>query len=202
MHWLFINFFLYVCELQVGPAGSQFGLLACLFVEVIHCWQMLQRPGRATLRLMSVVVVLFLIGLLPWVDNYSHLFGFIFGFLLSFALLPFVSFGTYDRTTKVIMIWVCLLVVISLFFGLVILFYVHPIYECDFCKYFNCIPFTKDICADQDIKIVRTVKELWLPSFTNKGQSAANRLNAAESSLFNDDSIERIGFINIVVALS
>ncbi|XP_023240059.1 inactive rhomboid protein 1-like [Centruroides sculpturatus] len=140
---------------EVGPAGSQFGLLACLFVEVIHCWQMLKRPGAALLQLGGVTMVLFLIGLLPWVDNYAHLFGFIFGFLMSYALLPFVSFGTYDRTTKIILIWVCLIVVTALFVGLIVLFYVHPIYECSFCKYFNCIPLTRDFCENQDINFTR-----------------------------------------------
>ncbi|XP_054724102.1 inactive rhomboid protein 1-like isoform X2 [Uloborus diversus] len=140
---------------EVGPAGSQFGLLACLFVEVIHCWKMLKHPGMALLRLGGVALVLFLVGLLPWVDNYAHIFGFAFGFLLSYALLPFVSFGTYDKATKVILIWVCLLIVIVLCIGLLILFYVHPIYECSFCKYLNCIPLTVDFCENQDIKLKR-----------------------------------------------
>ena len=47
----------------------------------------------AILKLVGVTAVFFLAGLLPWVDNYAHLFGFIFGFLLSYALLPFVTFG-------------------------------------------------------------------------------------------------------------
>lgn len=141
---------------EVGPAGSQFGLLACLFVEVIHCWQMLKHPGMALLRLGGVALVLFLVGLLPWVDNYAHIFGFIFGFLLSYALLPFVSFGTYDRATKIILIWVCLIIVVVLFIGLLVLFYVHPISECSFCKYLNCIPITTDFCENQDIVLERS----------------------------------------------
>ncbi|UYV82540.1 rom-4 [Cordylochernes scorpioides] len=140
---------------EVGPAGSQFGLLACLFVEVIHCWQMLRRPCQALLRLGLGALFLFLVGLLPWVDNYAHLFGFGFGFLLSYALLPFVSFGPYDRTTKVILIWVCFTVVGALFAGLVALFYIHPIYECSFCKYLNCIPLTVDFCLNQDTNFTR-----------------------------------------------
>ncbi|KFM66560.1 Inactive rhomboid protein 1, partial [Stegodyphus mimosarum] len=140
---------------EVGPAGSQFGLLACLFVEVIHCWKMLKHPGMALLRLGGVALVLFLVGLLPWVDNYAHIFGFAFGFLLSYALLPFVSFGTYDKATKVILIWVCLFIVVVLCVGLLILFYVHPIYECSFCKYLNCIPLTVDFCENQDIVFKR-----------------------------------------------
>ena len=62
-------------------------------VEVIHQWPRLKYPEMALLKMVGVTAVLFLAGLLPWVDNYAHLFGFIFGFLLSYALLPFVTLG-------------------------------------------------------------------------------------------------------------
>lgn len=138
---------------EVGPAGSQFGLLACLIVEVVHCWPLLKRPYAALVKMLVVVLGLFLVGLLPWVDNYAHLVGFVFGLLLSYALLPFVSFGAYDRRKKVALIWACVVLVMGLFAVLLLFFYVHPIYECDVCKYLTCIPFTENFCASQGINI-------------------------------------------------
>ncbi|KAF2361717.1 Peptidase S54 rhomboid domain [Trinorchestia longiramus] len=140
---------------EVGPSGSQFGLLACLFVEVINCWPLIRHPWSALGRLVGMTGVLFLIGLLPWVDNYAHIFGFIFGFLLSYALLPFVSFGPYDRRRKVLLIWVCLLAVLVMLSALIILFYVTPIYECKICEYLNCIPLTSELCGEQNINFNR-----------------------------------------------
>ena len=43
---------------QVGPAGSQFGILACLFVELFQSWQILARPWRAFFKLLAVVLFL------------------------------------------------------------------------------------------------------------------------------------------------
>ena len=124
-----------LCIQKVGPAGGHFGLLACSMVEVIHQWPRLKYPEMALLKMVGVTAVLFLAGLLPWVDNYAHLFGFIFGFLLSYALLPFVTFGTvYDRRRKSILVWTCFLSVVFLFVGLVLLFYVTPIHDCEVCK--------------------------------------------------------------------
>ncbi|KAL3274381.1 hypothetical protein HHI36_015779 [Cryptolaemus montrouzieri] len=140
---------------DVGPAGSQFGLLACLIVEVLNSWPMLKHPKRALCKLLCITFALFLVGLLPWVDNYAHLFGFVFGFLLSYALLPFISFGTYDRQKKIILIWVCLMSAGILFIFLVILFYVTPVYNCKICSYFNCLPLTRDFCASQNINFKR-----------------------------------------------
>ncbi|XP_019880936.2 uncharacterized protein LOC109608827 isoform X3 [Aethina tumida] len=140
---------------DVGPAGSQFGLLACLIVEVLKAWPMLKHPRQALWKLVSLTMFLFAIGLLPWVDNYAHLFGFIFGFLISYALMPFVTFGSYDRQKKIVLIWVCLLSAGILFIVLVLLFYIIPVYDCKLCSYFNCIPFTRDFCASQNINFKR-----------------------------------------------
>ncbi|KAJ8916104.1 hypothetical protein NQ315_004471, partial [Exocentrus adspersus] len=140
---------------DVGPAGSQFGLLACLIVEVLNAWPMLKHPNQALCKLLSITMVLFLVGLLPWVDNYAHLFGFVFGFLLSYALLPFISFGKYDRHKKVFLIWVCLAAAWILFICLVLLFYIIPVYDCKICSYFNCLPLTRDFCATQNINFKR-----------------------------------------------
>lgn len=142
---------------EVGPSGSQFGLLACVFVEYINSWQMMKSPWRGLTRLVVVTMTFFLVGLLPWVDNYAHIFGFIFGFLLSYALLPYVSFGPYDRRRKVLLIWVCLVAVAVMLTALIILFYVTPIYECKICEYLNCIPLTRDFCAEQNINFNKNI---------------------------------------------
>lgn len=75
---------------QVGPAGSQFGILACLFVELFQSWQILERPWRAFAKLLAISVFFFSFGLLPWIDNFAHICGFVSGFFLSFAFLPYI----------------------------------------------------------------------------------------------------------------
>lgn len=122
---------------------------------------MLKHPNQALCKLLAITFILFLVGLLPWVDNYAHLFGFVFGFLLSYALLPFVSFGPYDRQKKIILIWVCLLSAAFLFICLVLLFYIIPVYDCKVCSYFNCLPLTQEFCASQNINFKREEPVVW-----------------------------------------
>lgn len=124
-------------------------------MEVLNAWPMLKHPNQALCKLLSITLFLFVIGLMPWVDNYAHLFGFVFGFLLSYALLPFITFGPYDRQKKVVLIWVCLLSAAFLFSCLVLLFYIIPVYDCEVCSYFNCLPVTRDFCASQNINFKR-----------------------------------------------
>ncbi|CAK6438553.1 unnamed protein product [Pipistrellus nathusii] len=135
---------------EVGPAGSQFGLLACLFVELIQSWQLLERPWRAFLHLAAVVLFLFVCGLLPWIDNIAHIFGFLSGLLLAFAFLPYITFGTSDKYRKRALILVSLLVFAGLFASLVIWLYVYPIHW-PWIEHLTCFPFTSRFCEKYEL---------------------------------------------------
>ncbi|XP_028674863.1 inactive rhomboid protein 2-like [Erpetoichthys calabaricus] len=135
---------------EVGPAGSQFGILACLFVELFQSWQILEQPWTAFCKLLSLVLILFLCGLLPWIDNIAHIFGFLSGLLLSFAFLPYITFGTSDKMRKHAMIIVSLLAFLGLLGSLIVWFYVYPI-NWHWLEYLTCIPFTKDFCERYDL---------------------------------------------------
>ncbi|XP_061561976.1 inactive rhomboid protein 1 isoform X4 [Phycodurus eques] len=135
---------------EVGPAGSQFGILACLFVELFQSWQILERPWRAFGKLLGISVFFFSFGLLPWIDNFAHICGFVSGFFLSFAFLPYISFGRSDMYRKRVQICVFLLVFTALLSSLGILFYVYPV-KCDWCEYLTCIPITDKLCEKYDL---------------------------------------------------
>uniref|UniRef100_A0A8B9T458 Inactive rhomboid protein n=1 Tax=Anas platyrhynchos TaxID=8839 RepID=A0A8B9T458_ANAPL len=138
---------------RVGPAGSQFGLLACLFVELFQSWQVLEKPWKAFLNLSGIVLFLFVCGLLPWIDNIAHLFGFLSGLLLSFAFLPYITFGTGDKYRKRAMIIVSLLVFVGLFASLVVWLYVYPI-NWRWIEYLTCLPFTSKFCEKYELEQV------------------------------------------------
>ncbi|XP_032086362.1 inactive rhomboid protein 1 isoform X2 [Thamnophis elegans] len=135
---------------EVGPAGSQFGILACLFVELFQSWQILARPWRAFFKLLAIVLFLFAFGLLPWIDNFAHICGFISGLFLSFAFLPYISFGKFDLYRKRCQIIVFQSVFVGLLSGLVVLFYFYPI-RCQWCEVLTCLPFTDKFCEKYEL---------------------------------------------------
>ncbi|XP_067939375.1 inactive rhomboid protein 1-like [Watersipora subatra] len=143
-------------HVEVGPAGCQFGILATLWVEVIQSWQLIASPGKALAKVGAFTLALFLLGLLPWIDNYAHLFGFIFGLLLSFALLPYITFGSKDRKRKLIIKILSIILVILLYIILFIIFYIKPVTDCESCRYLNCIPFKQDFCKNMGVEIEAT----------------------------------------------
>uniref|UniRef100_A0A672K6Z3 Inactive rhomboid protein n=1 Tax=Sinocyclocheilus grahami TaxID=75366 RepID=A0A672K6Z3_SINGR len=135
---------------EVGPAGSQFGILACLFVELFQSWQILARPWWAFIKLSCIVLFLFAFGLLPWIDNFAHICGFVSGFFLSFAFLPYISFGRMDMYRKRLQILVALTLFLGIFSSFVVLFYVYPV-KCEWCELLTCIPLTDKFCEKYDL---------------------------------------------------
>ncbi|XP_024862220.1 inactive rhomboid protein 1 isoform X2 [Kryptolebias marmoratus] len=135
---------------EVGPAGSQFGILSCLFVELFQSWWILERPWRAFAKLSTISVFFFSFGLLPWIDNFAHVCGFVSGFFLSFAFLPYISFGHSDMYRKRLQICGFLLIFLGLLSTLAVLFYVYPV-KCDWCEYLTCIPITDKFCEKYDL---------------------------------------------------
>lgn len=142
---------------EAGPSGCQFGILACLVGEYVMNWRRIVRPWIGFLKLAGLVLFLFLLGLLPWIDNYAHLIGFLFGFLLAFIFLPYLSFGD-GKTRRVVTFLVCLILVIALFVVLILLFYVTPIYDCPNCSFFTCIPITPTFCQNMAVEIKETTQ--------------------------------------------
>uniref|UniRef100_H2YC20 Peptidase S54 rhomboid domain-containing protein n=1 Tax=Ciona savignyi TaxID=51511 RepID=H2YC20_CIOSA len=137
---------------EVGPAGSHFGVLACLFVEVFQSWQLLKSPSRGLFKLVAITIVLFVIGALPWIDNFAHIFGFISGLLLAFVFLPYMTFSRFYQHRKRLLVITCSCLFVGLFVALVFFFYIHPITECSACRHINCIPFKEGFCSNHGFR--------------------------------------------------
>ena len=48
--------------LQVGPAGSQFGILSTLWVEIIQSWPLIKQPWKALGKVIGFTSFLFILG--------------------------------------------------------------------------------------------------------------------------------------------
>ncbi len=89
------------------------------------------------------------LGVLPYIDNYANIGGFIFGVLSSFVLVPYITVGKWDRVKKLCLILLALPVIGFLYLAGFVVFYNLPVSEfCSWCSYIDCIPFTSTFCDD------------------------------------------------------
>ncbi|KAJ1357802.1 Rhomboid [Parelaphostrongylus tenuis] len=82
---------------EVGPSGSHLGIMAALVVDLHHHRHIIVRPRRELMKHMLTVFMLFLTGLLPWIDNWAHLFGFVFGLLITIVTFPYLDFKSDEK---------------------------------------------------------------------------------------------------------
>lgn len=87
---------------STGASGSLFGIIAANLLLFIYCGRkntniyFTKKYTLFILLMVSEVVVSFVLGLLPGLDNFSHIGGFCMGLILSVALLQDPSFVYLD----------------------------------------------------------------------------------------------------------
>ncbi|GAB4858222.1 RHOMBOID-like protein 3 [Ancistrocladus abbreviatus] len=151
-------------SISVGASGALFGLLGAMLSELITNWTIYTNKAAALLTLLLVVLINLAVGILPHVDNFAHIGGFLSGFLLGFVLLPRPHIGWLTRQnlpTGVgikskykayqIVLWLVSLILLIAGFtvGLVMLFRGdNGNKHCHWCHYLSCVPTSKWKCNE------------------------------------------------------
>ncbi len=84
----------------MGAGGSLAGLMGANIVDVCQSWQLQKAPWQAFFKALVPLVLLLMLGTLPWVDNWAQLGGLVFGTLASMVFLPYITFGRWDKFRK------------------------------------------------------------------------------------------------------
>ncbi|KAH3951639.1 RHOMBOID-like protein [Parastagonospora nodorum] len=72
---------------SVGASGSLFGILALTLLDLLYTWSTRRSPVKDLLFLLLDIAIAFVLGLLPGLDNFSHIGGFLMGLVLGVCLL-------------------------------------------------------------------------------------------------------------------
>ncbi|KAG5355638.1 putative rhomboid protein [Yarrowia sp. B02] len=72
---------------STGASGSLFGIIAIDLLDLLFNWSIFRNPVRILIIHIIEIIVSFVLGLLPGLDNFSHIGGFIVGVLLGIAIL-------------------------------------------------------------------------------------------------------------------
>lgn len=150
--------------ITVGASGALFGLLGAMLSELITNWSIYTNKVAALFTLMVIILINLAVGILPHVNNFAHIGGFLAGVLLGFILLARPQFGWLERHSRVagarvtskykgyqyVLLVVSLMLLIAGFtVGLVMLFRGVNAYErCHWCRYASCVPTSKWKCDD------------------------------------------------------
>ncbi|KAF2740139.1 rhomboid-domain-containing protein [Polyplosphaeria fusca] len=72
---------------STGASGSLFGILALVLLDLLYDWSNRRSPVKDLLFLLLDIAIAFVLGLLPGLDNFSHIGGFLMGIVLGVCIL-------------------------------------------------------------------------------------------------------------------
>ncbi len=72
---------------STGASGCLFGVLALVLLDLIYHWNERRHPVRDLMWILVDILVSFVLGLLPGLDNFSHIGGFLMGLVGGICLL-------------------------------------------------------------------------------------------------------------------
>lgn len=72
---------------STGASGSLFGIIALTMLDLFYSWSDRLSPVRDLMFIMLDIVISFVLGLLPGVDNFSHIGGLLMGLALGLSVL-------------------------------------------------------------------------------------------------------------------
>ncbi|KAL9685494.1 hypothetical protein QQ045_022944 [Rhodiola kirilowii] len=156
-------------NISVGASGALFGLLGSMLSELITNWSIYANKFAAFLTLIVIIAINLAVGILPHVDNFAHIGGFLSGFLLGFVFLIRPQYGwvrqRYTRGSAAaaasvkskykayqIILWVVSLILLIIGFtaGLILLFRGFNANEhCSWCHYLSCLPTSSWSCKNE-----------------------------------------------------
>ncbi|XP_050384687.1 RHOMBOID-like protein 1 [Argentina anserina] len=191
-------------NISVGASGALFGLLGAMLSELITNWTIYTSKLGALFTLLIIIAINLAVGILPHVDNFAHIGGFLSGFFLGFVFLIRPQFGWVNqryvppefRTSEVTskfktyqcIFWILSLVILIVGFtvGLVMLLRgVDANEHCSWCHYLSCIPTSKWSCRSEPAycSSTQTGDQLFLICSSNGKNGTYTYPNASSSQL-------------------
>ncbi|KAI5066899.1 hypothetical protein GOP47_0017427 [Adiantum capillus-veneris] len=154
-------------RVSVGSSGAVFGLIGAIVAEIVPNWSKHEGKSPTFMTLGVIAILLFIIGLFPHIDNFSHAGGFLFGLLLGYVFFAQADFDwskyqiaphnrltdfSTDTNKKMCKMFVCVVVVLLL--AILYLIFIVLAFKgvngndhCSWCRSFSCIPSSHWNCG-------------------------------------------------------
>ncbi|KAH3764592.1 beta-lactamase family protein [Pelomyxa schiedti] len=128
-------------QTQAGASGAIFGLNGVLFVDLIQNWKLVEGPLKNFICLVISSLFSLVLGILPGIDNFCHIGGFVMGIVSALVFLPSIVPSTskcpkMSRILTIIIVTPIMLGLLAVGFTII---YLEIDISCDVCQYIDCI---------------------------------------------------------------
>lgn len=125
-----------------GASGAFLSLVGVMLVDVIISWSYEKHRVMFLILIIVAIVISIILGLTPYIDNFTHLAGLISGVLFGLSLTPSLSFSRCQRIVQGIIAFIAFPLMSTLFMLCLIIFYRTVDADkswCSVCEKMNCI---------------------------------------------------------------
>ncbi|KAJ8652725.1 hypothetical protein O0I10_011607 [Lichtheimia ornata] len=142
--------FVPITKLAAGSSPAVLGLAGCLLVDFALTWRFITKPKRHFVKLLLVTGLCFTMGLMPGVDNVSHVGGFLAGLLIGAICIP-PAHGITRRGT--LYLWMVRFAALSILITMHVVlsnrFFDRDYHYCPLCRYISCMPLNGSCRLDK-----------------------------------------------------
>lgn len=189
-------------NISVGASGALFGLLGGMLSELITNWTIYANKAAALITLVVIIAINLAVGILPNVDNFAHLGGFIAGFLLGFVLLIRPQFGWVSQryaqhSTPPVQskfkiyqrgLWIISLILVLVWLVAALVMVLRGVDlndNCSWCHYLSCVPTSRWSCNTQPVSCLseQSGDQLSLTCSNNNRTRTYTLVNATSSKI-------------------
>lgn len=147
--------------ISCGSSGAFAGFVGVQVTDIVMKWSIISYRNMYLISTLVLVVVSFVVGLTPILDNFMHMGGFLMGLLISMMLLPSIALSRAEAIVRGLMSFLAFPIVSILFCLTFVIFYIEtsgsPL--CSKCLFLTCVDFGKDWC--QDVVVYEKVIRYW-----------------------------------------
>eukprot|EP00730_Choanoeca_flexa_P002846 TRINITY_DN11201_c0_g1_i10.p1 TRINITY_DN11201_c0_g1~~TRINITY_DN11201_c0_g1_i10.p1 ORF type:complete len:458 (+),score=59.67 TRINITY_DN11201_c0_g1_i10:72-1445(+) len=141
-------------EIKAGGSPALYGCLAALIVELLLSWKNIKSPDKQLFRVVATAAFALLIGTLPYIDNFAHVAGFVFGFVTALVVMPWQALGAWNRAKRRIMQLVALAVLVIMYVTVLTMLFTGQEANCSWCYKLNCINYVDGLCEQDETALV------------------------------------------------
>lgn len=127
-------------SISCGSTGALAGYIGVLLNEILWCWKESENKIRNISIHIGSFVIMLIIGITPFIDNFCHIGGIVIGILISLMFLPNLDYGHIGGIVYQVCTFFSFPVAITLYMVCLVMVYRFNLENpfCKNCQYFNC----------------------------------------------------------------
>ena len=132
-----------------GATASLIGLMGVMLCDLFATWKIKNHQIPRLIGIILVIIILFIAGLTPYIDNFAHLGGLIMGLLVALMLVPNLNYGKCQAYCYGVISFFAFPIMSTLFMVCFVIVFKSIDANLDWCKNcerFNCVEFVSGWC--------------------------------------------------------